>query len=266
MSYRYLDVRRSGATERVTLNRPEVRNAFNADVIGELHDWARGVATDRRVRAIVLAGAGKAFSAGADLAWMASGLDRDRTAIVEESRALHDMLWALDRLPQPLIGCVQGAAIAGGAGLVAVCDVVIAARDAQFGFSEVRLGLVPAIISPFVVGKIGASAARALFVTGGRIDADRACTLGLVHRVVAADGLDAAVDECVNEVLLAAPGAIDHVKSLLREIDGRSPDAAVDVTVAYVTARRLSDEGRAGVSAFLSRQAPPWVAAPGESR
>ena len=139
-----------------------------------------------------------------------------------------------------------GAAIAGGAGLVSVCDVVIAAREAQFGFSEVRLGLVPAIISPFVIGKIGASAARALFVTGGRIDADRA-GVGLVIGRSRADALESAVNECVNEVLLAAPGAIDHVKSLLREIDGRTPDRAVDVTVEYVTARRLSDEGRAGV-------------------
>jgi methylglutaconyl-CoA hydratase len=168
------------------------------------------------------------------------------------------MLLTLDRLPQAVVGRIHGAAIAGGGGLVAVCDVAIAAEGTQFGFSEVRLGIVPAIISPFVVAKIGFSAARELFVTGVRFDALRAHELGLVHRVVAPAALDTAVAEYVAELLTAAPGAVAAAKHLLRELQGRSTETAIEVTSAVIAERRLSSEGRAGIQAFLSKTTPPW--------
>ena len=195
----------------------------------------------------MLAGAGKAFSAGADLEWMKRGAALGRDDILRESRALHEMLLAIDRLPQAVIGRVQGAAIAGGVGLVSVCDAVVAADGAMFGFSEVRLGIVPAIISPFVMAKIGASAARELFVTGDRFDAQRARDLGLVHRVVEPDGLDWAVGQYVQQILGCAPGAVAAAKALLRGVAGRTARDGV-------RGDRRGDRGAADVGRRKSRR------------
>lgn len=258
MPYECLLTRRAGGVEYVTLNRPAVRNAFNDRLIAELTEWAQHAAADPSLRVVVLQGEGAVFSAGADLAWMARGAGLDREGIEAEARGLHAMLLTLDRLPQAVVGRIHGAAIAGGGGLVAVCDVAIAAEGTQFGFSEVRLGIVPAIISPFVLGKVGRSAARELFVTGVRFDALRARELGLVHRVVPMAGLDAAVEECVAELLNAAPGAVAVAKQLLRELPGRSAETAIEITSRVIAERRLSPEGRAGVQAFLSKTVPPW--------
>ncbi|MBA3887800.1 MAG: enoyl-CoA hydratase/isomerase family protein [Acidobacteria bacterium] len=259
MPYECLQVRRAGPIEYLTLNRPDVRNAFNDRVIEEFTDWAARTAADATLRIVVLQGAGRVFSAGGDLAWMARGAMLDGAGIRTEAGALHAMLLAIDRLPQAVIGRIHGAAIAGGVGLVAVCDVAIAAEDTQFGFSEVTLGIVPAIISPFVVAKIGTSAARELFLTAARFTALRARELGLVHRVVPSIGLDAAVDGCVAELLSAAPGAVIAAKELLRELSGHRPDTAIDLTAEVIAERRLSVEGRAGVQSFLSKTAPPWT-------
>lgn len=259
MSYECLAVRRTGPVEYLTLNRPEVRNAFNDRLIAELTEWAARTAADATLRVAVLQGAGPVFSAGADLAWMARGATLDRDGIDAEVRALHAMLVALDQLPQAVVGRIQGAAIAGGVGLVSVCDVAIAADDTLFGFSEVKLGIVPAIISPFVVAKIGLSAARELFVTAARFDARRARELGLVHRVVPPDALDTMVEECVAEVLSAAPGAVGAAKGLLRQLPGLQPATAIALTGEIIAERRLSGEGRAGVQAFLSKTPPPWT-------
>ena len=259
MPYECLLTRRTGAVEYVSVNRPEVRNAFNEQLIAELTQWAQHAAGDPSLRVIVLQGEGKVFSAGADLAWMARGAALDRQGIETEARALHAMFLALDRLPQAVVGRIHGAAIAGGGGLVAVCDVAIAAEGTQFGFSEVRLGIVPAIISPFVLAKVGPSAARELFVTGARFDAVRARELGLVHRVVPAAALDAAVEGCVAELLTAAPGAVAAAKGLLRDLPGRSAATAIEITSAVIADRRLSSEGRAGIQAFLHKTAPPWT-------
>lgn len=258
MPFESLLIRREGGVEYVTLNRPAVRNAFNEVLIAELTDWARGAAADPALRVVVLQGEGAVFSAGADLAWMARGADLDRQGIDAEAQALHTMLLTLDRLPQAVVGRVHGAAIAGGGGLVAVCDIVVAADGTTFGFSEVKLGIVPAIISPFVLGKIGPSAARALFVTGARFDAARARELGLVHHVVPAERLDQTVGECVADLLSAAPGAVASAKRLLRDVAGRPPETAIEVTSRVIAERRLSDEGRAGIQAFLTKSAPPW--------
>src|SRR5687767_13470227 len=182
-----------GPVVRVTLNRPDARNAFNEELITELRNWAETVpATAARVA--ILAGAGKAFCAGADLHWMSRMIAYGREENVRDARALADLFNTLDRLPIPLIGRVHGAALGGGVGLAAVCDIVVAADDAVFGFTEVKLGIVPAVISPYAIAKIGQSAARELFLTAARFPAERAKAIGLVHAVVPETDLDATID------------------------------------------------------------------------
>ncbi len=254
-----IDIRRDGAVEWVTLARPAVRNAFNDQVVDELSAWAARAAADTTLRVVVLGGHGTVFSAGADLDWMARGAEDTREAIEQQAGTLHALFAAIDTLPQAVVGRVQGAAIAGGAGLVAVCDVVVAADDARFGFSEVKLGIVPAIISPFVVRKIGPSAARALFVTGQRIDARRAQQIGLVHEVVRSADLDAAVAGVLAELRGASPTAVAAAKRLVAEVTGRSPSEAAPITARTIADRRVSEEGRAGVRAFLAKRPAPWT-------
>ncbi len=190
---------RDGSTLRLTLNRPAVRNAFDEEVIGSLAEAAREIALDKTVRAVVLAGSGKAFCAGADLAWMSKAIAYTREANRRDAEDLARMLELLDTLPVPVIGRVHGAALGGGVGLVAVCDIVVASEDAMFGFTEVKLGIIPAVISPYVVHKIGPSAARELFLTGSRFTARRARRIGLVHDVVAESDLDDAVARYLAE-------------------------------------------------------------------
>src|SRR5262245_1675142 len=178
-----LQVETVGPVVRVTLNRPDVRNAFNEELIAELTAWAESVEVNGPSRVAVLAGAGKMFCAGADLAWMSKMIAYSHEENVRDARAMAGMFEALDRLPIPLIGRVHGAALGGGVGLAAVCDIVVAAEDAIFGFTEVKLGIIPAVISPYVLAKIGRSAARELFLTGGRFSSSRAREIGLVHAV-----------------------------------------------------------------------------------
>ena len=258
MPFEFLEVQRDGPVERVTLNRPAVRNAFNERVIAEMRAWADATAAAAdTVHIVVLAGAGKAFSAGADLDWMARGANLDRDGILAEVRELHDMLDAIDRLPQAVVARVQGAAIAGGAGLTAVCDAVVASDDAMFGFSEVKLGIVPAVISPFVIRKIGVSAARELFVTGRRFSAARALELGLVHQVVPAAGLDEAVDAYVSELRTSNPAAVAAAKALVRDVAAAGATDVFDITGAALARRRMSADAKAAIRAFLDkRQAP----------
>src|SRR4051812_20017633 len=194
MTYEFLQTSRSGAMAHVVLNRPEVRNAFNEGTIDELTRWAESVAGDTSIRVAVISGAGKAFCAGADLAWMAKMVGYTHEENVADAAAGARMYGALDALPVPLIGRIHGAALGGGAGLAAVCDIVVAEDSAVFGFTEVKLGIVPAMIAPFVLAKIGVAAARQLFLTGRRFDATRAREIGLVDTAVAAAELDAAVD------------------------------------------------------------------------
>lgn len=251
MAYQFLQTSREAGIERLVLNRPEVRNAFNGQLVSELRTWATRAAEDDDVRMVVLSGAGTVFSAGADLDWMARGLESRHEDVLSEARALHQMLDALDRLPKALVARVHGAAIAGGAGLLSVCDVVVSAEDAVFAFSEVKLGIAPAVISPFVVAKIGVSAARELFVTGARFSAVRAREIGLVHRVVPAGQLDAAVDEYTGELSRTPPAGIASVKGLLRDIARVDIDAASEITGRVMAARRTSPEARAALLAFM---------------
>jgi methylglutaconyl-CoA hydratase len=263
VSYQFLTSQRDGAVEHLTLNRPDVRNAFNEQVIAELTAWARAVreqASRGEVRVVVLGGAGKTFCAGADVTWMSKTVQYTEEDNLRDAAAMSAMFAAIDTLPVPVIGRIQGAALGGGAGLAAVCDVVVADEAALFGFTEVKLGILPAVISPFALAKIGRSAARELFLTGARFSAARAREIGLVHAVVPAAELDAAVNGYVREFLTGAPAAIAAAKALLPNVWGRPFSEAAPLTAAAIAQRRVSPEGQEGLRAFLEKRPPGWSA------
>jgi methylglutaconyl-CoA hydratase len=251
-------VSHDGPVVTVTLNRPDVRNAFDEGLIDELTAWARSPVPPG-ARVAVLRGAGKVFCAGADLTWMSKMVSYSREENVRDATAMSEMFLALDALPLPLLGRVHGAALGGGAGLAAVCDIVIAADDAVFGFTEAKLGILPAVISPFAVAKIGASAARELFLTAARFSAGRAREIGLVHRVVANGALDGAIAEYVRELQSSAPGAVAAAKAMIKDVTGRSPADVQALTAATIAAHRVSREGQDGMRAFLNRRPAPWM-------
>jgi methylglutaconyl-CoA hydratase len=258
MSYQFLTVERRGAVEYVTLNRPDVRNAFNEQVIADLTAWATAAHRDPSLRVVVLGGAGKVFSAGADAGWMAKMADYSRDDNVRDARAGAQMFLAINTVPAIVIGRIQGAALGGGSGLAAVCDIVVSDTDAIFGFTETRLGILPAMISPYVLQKIGASAARELFLTGMRFDAKKAREIGLVHAVVAAAELDEAVDRYVRECLGASPTAVARAKALIPNVLGKSPADVIDITADAIATQRVSAEGQEGLTAFLEKRQPSW--------
>ena len=250
---------RDGPVFHVRLNRPDVRNAFDEEVIASLTAAAREVVSNREIRAMVLSGTGKAFCAGADLAWMTKAIAYTREENRRDAEDLARMLETLDTLPVPLIGRVHGAALGGGAGLVAVCDIAIAADDATFGFTEAKLGIIPAVISPYVVQKIGPSAARELFLTASRFNAKRARRIGLIHKIVPESDLDSAVDECVQEVLSSAPGAIAAAKALIKDVANRPSADVIGLTTTRIAEQRVSAEGQEGMRAFLQKRKPNWT-------
>jgi methylglutaconyl-CoA hydratase len=258
MAYEFLAIRREPPMVYLTLNRPDVRNAFNERVIEELTQWAADVARDDEVRVAVLSGAGKVFCAGADLTWMSRMISYTHDENVEDASAMAKMYATLDHLPIALVGRVHGAALGGGAGLVAICDIVVADEEAVFGFTEVKLGIVPAVISPYVLTKLGMSPARELFLTGMRFSAARAKEIGLVHAVVPQRELDTTVTTYVNELLTAAPGAIATAKELLRKVWGRPVQDTIGLTADTIAARRVSEEGQEGMKAFLEKRKPKW--------
>lgn len=248
----------TGPVVRVTLDRPDVRNAFDERMIAQLTDWADTVSPgDARVA--VLAGAGKAFCAGADLAWMSKMIDYSHEENVRDAGALAAMFAALDSLPLPLIGRVHGAALGGGAGLAAICDIVVAAEDAVFGFTEAKLGILPAVISPYAVQKIGVSSARELFLTAQRFSAARAKEIGLVHAVAPEADLDGVIDGFVAELLTSAPGAITGAKHLIAAVTHRLPDDVAETTAETIARHRVSREGQEGMRAFLEKRKPGWA-------
>ena len=242
-----LRVERVGAVLRVTLARPERRNAFDAALIAELTEAFADVGD---ARAVVLAGQGASFCAGADVEWMRSSVDLGYEENVEDALRLRRMLEAIDGCPAPVVARVQGHALGGGCGLVACADVAVAEPDAEFAFSEVKLGIVPAVISPFALAKIGPGAARRYFVTGERFSADTALRIGLVHEV--ATDLDGAVDRVLAELLSAGPEAARAAKEL-----ARAPLEAAE-TARRIAERRTSEEGQEGLRAFLEKRPPSW--------
>jgi methylglutaconyl-CoA hydratase len=244
-----LRVEQDGDLLRVTMARPERRNAFDAELIAELTEAFAAVGND--VRAVLLAGEGESFSAGADVDWMRSSIELSYEENVADARRLRKMLETIDSCPAPVVARVHGHALGGGCGLVACADIVVAAPDTQFAFAEVKLGIIPAVISPYALAKIGPSAARRYFVTGERFDASTALGIGLVHEVAA--DLDAAVAAIVTELRTAGPEAARHAKKLVLE----RPDGLA--TERRIAQRRTSEEGQEGLRAFLEKRYPSWA-------
>jgi methylglutaconyl-CoA hydratase len=253
-----LAVVRAGPVARVVLSRPNVRNAFDAELIGLLKSAFDELAADTAIRVVVLSGEGPAFCGGADVNWMRASLDLDWAANVADASAMSRMFRAIDRCPKLVVARVQGAALGGGSGLVATCDVAIAASDARFGFTETTLGILPSVISPFVIAKIGSSHARALALTGERFDAQRALAIGLVHEVVAETELDAAVERIVRAALVASPTAVAATKALFPRVLAAGYDETLEITAAAIAEQRTSAEGQDGLRAFLEKRAPAW--------
>lgn len=245
----------------VTLNRPDVHNALNGEVIDELSNAFDMLADQSSVRMVILRGAGKSFSAGADLEWMKAARHWTREENEQDATALADMLRKLYELPQVTLALVQGAAMGGGIGLVAACDVAVAMKEARFRFSEVRLGLTPATISPFVIDAIGPRRAKALFVTGEMFDADYAERMGLVQYVVSdAKAMNEMEEHLASLIFDAAPGAVAESKRLVRDVTGEIIDGSLGhLTAKRIAARRVSDEGKEGIAAFLEKRKPDWT-------
>jgi methylglutaconyl-CoA hydratase len=254
-------VTRDGPVARVTLARPEVRNAFNAELIADLHDAFTRLATEppESLRAVVLAGEGAAFCAGADVAWMRASAALSVEDNEADARRMAEMLETIDRCPVPVVARVHGAALGGGMGLCAVADVTLAAADTAFGFTETKLGILPAVISPFVIARIGEGQARALFPTGERFDAERALRIGLVHEVLADEAaLDERVAAIVGELLSAGPTAARAAKAIIRDQRGLSGDEKRSLTVGAIARQRVSPEGQEGLTAYLDKRPPSW--------
>jgi methylglutaconyl-CoA hydratase len=265
-----LRLERSGPDDviaRVTLARPDVHNAFDASVIAELRAAFGGLAREDpdQLRVVVLAGDGPSFCAGADISWMRAAMALDVEGNEQDAMAMADMFEAIDTCPVPVIARVQGAALGGGMGLCAVSDLVVAESGARFGFTETRLGILPAVIAPFVVAKIGESHARALFPGGRRFDAVRAQRIGLVHEVVEGESaLDEAVDAAIGDVLASGPTAVRAAKAIVREVRGLGHGSAKWHTARVIARQRVTNEAREGFAAFDEKRRPSW-SPPGDS-
>lgn len=257
---KYLELGFEAGVATVTLNRPEVRNAFNDEVIAEMTAVFSELAERDEVRCMVLAGNGPAFCAGADLNWMKRMAGYTHDENVADAAALANMLRVLYHCPKPTIARVQGDVYAGGTGLVAACDMAVAVDSAQFCLSEVKLGLVPATISPYVIRAMGARAAHRYFLTAERFSAAEALRIGFVHEVVTADQLDAAVAALAQTLLQAGPAAVKACKALVQDIAGKDiTQLLIDRTVHAIAEIRVSDEGREGIQAFLGKRKPDWL-------
>lgn len=242
----------------LTLAREEKHNALSAEMMTELEQAARDLAANAAVRVVVLAAEGKTFCAGGDLAWMRAQFDMDADTRRVESRRIATVLGALYELPQPLIGRVQGNALGGGVGLVSVCDVAIGVAGAKLGFTETRLGLIPANIGPYVLARMGATRASEVFMSARVFDADEAVRLNLLSRTVDPYGLDEAIESEVLPYLSCAPGAVAEAKALMRDLAGRVTPQQVDMAIDALARRWQSDEAREGVGAFFDKRAPSW--------
>jgi methylglutaconyl-CoA hydratase len=251
---------REGPIATITLDRPERRNALDPGMLAGLNEAIEEASEDGRVRVVVLRGAGSAFSAGADLAWMRASMDLSDERNRDDAAAMAAAFDGLDRCPKAVIARVHGPAIGGGAGLVACADVAVAVRDARFAFAEVRSGLLPAVISPFVLRSIGPGRARELFTTGRTFDAGEAAAIGLVHHVVSPEALDATVDEVARAFLDCGPRAVAENKRLVR--DATASIVLTDLPERIIDAR-MSDEGQEGIAAFLEKRPPRWSTSAG---
>ncbi len=243
----------------LSLNRPEKHNAMSGPMLDDLTAAAEQIANDRDIRVVVLTGAGKSFCAGGDLAWMQMQMAADGGRRAEEARKLADMLNALDSLPQPVIGRVQGNAFGGGVGMASVCDVAVGAESVQMGFTETRLGIIPATIGPYVVARMGAARARRVFMSARIFGAQEAQELGLLARVVPADQLDAAVEAEVTPYLQCAPGAVAEAKALVRRLGSKLDSEVIDHTISALVQRWESEEAVEGIAAFFDKRKASWM-------
>jgi methylglutaconyl-CoA hydratase len=257
--YRSLRLERRGPVARVTLARPDVRNAFDDGLIEELTRAFREAGDDPDVRVVVLSGEGASFCAGADVAWMRKAGGYSRAENEADAGKMARMLRGIDACPKPVVALAHGAAIGGGVGLVAAADIAIAAEGTVFSLAEVKLGILPSVISPYVLRAIGPRSARDLFLTGDRFDAREAHRIGLVHRVVPAEELEEAGRRKVASLLSSGPEAVGVAKRLIEDVTGRNPEEAMPLTVRTIAERRASAEAKEGLTAFLEKRKPSWA-------
>ena len=255
-----LEVTRDGARADVILSRPEVRNAFDDQLISHLLEAFQSITGDSSVRVIVLSGQGKVFSAGADVKWMRTSIDLSSEENRHDALRMARLFSAISSARCPVVVRAHGAAIGGGAGLVCAGDIAVAEENCLFSFSEVRLGIIPAVISPHAVARIGAHQARRWFLTGERFSAEVALRIGLIHEMCSEDQLDERVDQIVEGILSSGPEAVQEAKRLIREVSGLpTPESLAEFTADRIAARRTSQEGQAGLLAFLEGKDPPWI-------
>jgi methylglutaconyl-CoA hydratase len=253
-----IDVRKNVAF--VVLDRPEIHNAFNDELVKSVTDAFAELGRRDEVRVVVLAGNGKSFCAGADLKWMKRMVQYTYEENLADARAVGRMYLAIAKCPKPVIARVHGAALGGGAGLVAACDIGVAVESVQFGFTEVKLGIIPAIISPFVLARVGPGRAREFFITGERFLAPVAMNIGLIQHVVSHEpALDALIDSKISQILTSAPGAIAAAKELIFGVAARNFESSLDFAAEAIARARASNEGQSGMQAFLDHQKPPWI-------
>lgn len=259
MNYETIIVNIEPPIARLILNRPEVHNAFNSVMIRELTLALREIKSRSDLRVLILTGEGKSFCAGADLNWMREIINYSFEENLRESRELAELMAQLNQLPLPTIARINGATIGGGNGFHAACDIAIASEEAIFSLSEVKIGLIPAVISPYVIRRVGESRARQYFLTGERISAKKAEEIGLVHKSVPAAGLDEAVDETVKLLLTSGPAAIRRSKELIQRVPLMSIEEAKEYTAKVIAELRISPEGQEGMAAFLEKRKPRWA-------
>ncbi|MEW6049911.1 MAG: enoyl-CoA hydratase-related protein [Candidatus Zixiibacteriota bacterium] len=259
MAFTTLEYIKDKAVGHIFFNRPDIHNAFNATVIYEMAELFEQLEQDDDLRVVVLTGHGKSFCAGADLNWMKAVVNQTFEENLAEAEALADLFYQIYSFKRPVIGKINGAAIGGGTGFVAVCDMAIAARSAKFSFSEVKIGVVPACIGPYVINKIGEGKARELFITGERMDAERAFQVGLVNKVVDDDQLATEVSSVVLSILTSGPEAVAMAKQLVSSVPRMTPEQFKPYTAEMIARLRLSHEGQEGMEAFLNKRQPNWV-------
>lgn len=259
MAYSTVSYIVDGRIARVTFCRPKVHNAFNAILIHEMSDVFSKITNNDSIRVVLMTGEGKSFCAGADLNWMKAVVDQTFEENLAESNDLADLFYQIYTCPRPIVGRINGAAIGGGTGFVALCDIAIGAASAKFSFSEVKIGVVPACIGPYVIKKLGEGKARELFITGERMTAERACDVGLLNLTVPDEKLDEAVDSLVSSILSSGPNAVKMAKELISNVPLMTPEQFKPYTAEMIARLRLSDEGQEGMNAFLNKRKPSWT-------
>ncbi len=259
MNFTTLKFEKRDNIANIIFNRPEIHNAFNSAVIEEMSVVFKQIVADAILRAVVITGAGKSFCAGADLNWMKEVKEKGYESNLNESNSLADLFYQIYTCPLPVIGKINGAAIGGGTGFVALCDIAIASKSAVFSFSEVKIGIVPACIGPYVIKKMGEGKARELFITGERMSSERALQVGLVNKVVDDENLDRSVNELLASIKSSGPNAVAMAKKLINEVPGMAPEKFRPYTAEMIARLRISDEGQEGMNAFLNKRKPKWV-------